>query len=469
MSDPATAGCGHRLLVTGVAGHWGNVDDQAMYVSDVLRLKEGHPGIELGSFPSPPGFEENVGPEIILAHHLRSSLIERGLRKLSRKLLRGWRGWPLLQTLLSPFTYHLRLFSFLLAARLRGLGLPVSLLPWKGLRQGLSSLAHADGIFHTGAGSLNSIWPREQLYPLCALFLAAHWLGKSVVCGGQTIGPLDRRFHRWFAGVAFRRVGFIAVRDPEYSAEVLESLKVPAERYGSHPDDAVALPPAEAREVEEALDEIGLPKNVPVICVSIHWWLDREEEATHIMECVVGALSSLLEERPDLHVLFVPMQQAGEKGDFNIAKEMQAKLLHPERTFVLPPILDARLIKGIAGRGTLALTTRYHMGVLACSMEVPAVGLYYDEYYRMKLHGALQFFGCGELALDALQLSAEKLRDVLSGALDSSEQWHERLRSVLPDLRQRADEPISRMLAMLGPCPSSEQDGNHGKPTDGQG
>jgi hypothetical protein len=87
----------------------------------------------------------------------------------------------------------------------------------------------------------------------------------------------------------------------------------------------------------------------------------------------------------------------------------------------------------------------------------------------MKLHGALQFFGCGDFALNALELSAEKLRDVLSGALDSSEQWHERLQSALPDLRQRADEPISKMLAMLGPCPSPEQDGNHGNPTDGPG
>ena len=75
-------------------------------------------------------------------------------------------------------------------------------------------------------------------------------------------------------------------------------------------------------------------------------------------------------------------------------------------------------LKGILGLMDVAIGTSYHFVVFAVSMGVPTLGLYVDEYYRLKIGGFFDLIGLGDLAIDVKNLGENKLIDRLNNFLE---------------------------------------------------
>lgn len=271
------------------------------------------------------------------------------------------------------------------AARRMRRGLPPGELPANG-RELLDELAKADVLLATSAGSLTSAFSIGYLWPQLATILAADELGLPIVVSGVTVGPFRGIADRAIASIALRRAALVTVRDRDRSRRVLRRLGVSVERVVERVDDAMALEPAPAVDVDAALRATGFGPDDAFAAISLHRWRGLSP-ATTTLARVVDALNGR-----GLPALFVPMFLEGDDDDRLMADGLR-RLCPNADLRVLDPLPRDDVILGIVGRARVAVGTRFHLAVFAAAQGVPALGIVGDTYTRAKLGGLADLVG----------------------------------------------------------------------------
>lgn len=305
------------------------------------------------------------------------------------------------------------------------------------------AVARADGLVVSGGGNLSASWP-DLLYERAALLHLARNFGKPSVVLGQTIGPnLGGDEHRLLAET-LPSARFVGVRELPSAVLALE-LGVPPERIWYQSDDALFLE--------------GNPETVPMFTRSgeptIAVTIDRQVRAAGGE--VFGSLVSQLRELSEVtgaRLILMPHaygnESAAAPSDLTEAR-LIAGGIGLSRTIIAEG-LDAVWARRLTGEAAMIISSRYHPIVFGLGAAVPSIGIFGDEYCRIKLQGAL--------AHARLERWAITYDDVTRGELLTSalKLWHARdevrreLESRREAWREESRERWDAVLRALDPA-----------------
>jgi polysaccharide pyruvyl transferase WcaK-like protein/ectoine hydroxylase-related dioxygenase (phytanoyl-CoA dioxygenase family) len=310
-----------------------------------------------------------------------------------------------------------------------------------------AALAGSAGLVVSGGGNLCSTWPRK-IDERVALGEIAYQRGLPVVVLGQTLGPLLSPDERARLGTMLRQAAYVGVRELP-SAALASELGVHADRLHYQLDDAYSLapsPPERARMASLDLDQDSRPLILVTIDPS-YGAAPTDGRLVHIAEQLDG-----LAEATGGRLLFVP--GCGGPGAPEAVSDHAAGRRLGRLAAAPLPLIDVwapREIRWLCERAALVVSTRYHPLVFACAAGIPALGIFSDEYTRVKLRGALAHPGLERWALsDASAARGGLLRKGLSLWMQRDEVGARLARfneEALPADRLR-DEEIGRALAL---------------------
>lgn len=263
----------------------------------------------------------------------------------------------------------------------------------------LEALRSADAVVISGGGNLSSSWP-DLLWERIAALALAKLLGKPAIVLGQTLGPHLEDLERVALGDALATAAFVGVRDLP-SAALAVALGVSPRRIWYQADDALKL--GELLEGSHATNG-----SEPSIVVTI----DPQFRAigTGRVRSLARQLRQLAEESGATCVL-VPHAFGTDSGAGS-SDSAEAALLAEEiglRSTVIATGLQARDAARLTRTATLVVSSRYHPIVFAVASGTPCIGIYGNEYCRIKIEGALAHAG--------LLANALSYDDVIRGAV----------------------------------------------------
>ena len=322
----------------------------------------------------------------------------------------------------------------------------------------INAVATSDALILSGGGNLCATWP-DLLYERVALLQLAHRFGKPAVVLGQTIGPHLRDDERRLLAESLRHVRFIGVREMPSAALAIE-LEVPHGQLWYQSDDALVV----NDETSVSDGETAEPRASPG-AVSIAVTIDPQIRATS--EALFDSLADQLRTLSDTTgapLVLVPhafgSEDRGVPSDLAEAR-LLAERVRPARVTIAEN-LDTRDTRRVAAEAALVISSRYHPIVFGLAGGVPAVGIYGDDYCRIKLQGALAHARLERCALTydevargtLLETSLElwgrrdQIRDDLAACMQSWRvEWSERWMAVRAALTGEAlPIPPSRLF-----------------------
>ncbi len=233
------------------------------------------------------------------------------------------------------------------------------------------ALARSDGLVVSGGGNLSSTWP-DLFYERAVLLLLAHNLGKPAVVLGQTIGPRLDEHERTLLTTALSSARFVGVRELPSAAMAL-GLGVDPERIWYQCDDALTVHVSDRRGAE-------------TIAVTI----DPQVRAAG--DLLFTALTTQLRELSlvtGAPLMLIPHAFGDESAPSDLIEaEILAEHLALPNTIIASG-LDATSAIAATRGAALVISTRYHPIIFGLSGGVASIGIYGDEYCRIKLEGAL--------------------------------------------------------------------------------
>lgn len=280
----------------------------------------------------------------------------------------------------------------------------------------VDAVANTDAVIVSGGGNLSSSWP-DLLYERAALLQLAHRFGKPSVVLGQTIGPhLDDDERRVIVD-ALLHARFIGVRELP-SAILAVGLGMPHRRLWYQFDDALRVNEPVAAARDEATIAVTIDPQLRAAGGSLFASLADQLRG---LADTTGARLVLIP-----HVFGA--EDSGVPSDLTEAR-LLAERIGVSRVSILeaPDVDEARRVAG----ASLVISTRYHPIVFGLIATAPSIGIYGDDYCRIKLQGALAHAG--------LERWAVTYDDVASGVLldRSFALWAAR-KSIRQDLETRA-------------------------------
>jgi polysaccharide pyruvyl transferase WcaK-like protein len=277
----------------------------------------------------------------------------------------------------------------------------------------IDAVARADAVIVSGGGCLSATWP-HLLYERAALLHLARVFGKPAIVLGQTIGPRLREDERALLAETLSSARFVGVREVP-SLALAFGLGVPAERLWYQGDDALFA--GESADGAYGTDGVGPP--APTIAVTIDPQLRAEGDA--LFEALVWQLREL-SQATQASLVLIPHafgdEAPGVPSDLTEAR-LLAERLAPARVAIAEG-LHPDQARAATAAAALVISTRYHPIVFGLAAGKPCLGIYADEYCRIKLQGAL-----AHARLERWMLT---YHDVATGKLlpDALALWHTR-------------------------------------------
>jgi Uncharacterized conserved protein len=291
------------------------------------------------------------------------------------------------------------------------------------------AVADASAVVASGGGNLSATWP-GILYERAALLLLARIYEKPSVVLGQTIGPRlgENEYQMLVSALAATR--FAGVRELP-SAALAMALGVGPERIWYQCDDALFF---------EGTDDVPASDRSGALAIAVT--IDPQLRAAG--NALFDSLATQLRElsrTTGASLILTPHafgnESAGAPSDLTEAQALAGRISLPNT--VVAAGLDARGARRIAGGAAMVISSRYHPIVFGLGAGTPSIGIYGDEYCRIKLQGALAHAGLerwtltyedvarGTLLTNALALW--RCRDEVRREIESRHQaWREESR-----------------------------------------
>ena len=311
-------------------------------------------------------------------------------------------------------------------------------------RQAIERIAAADALWISGGGNLRSTWP-EHIWERTALLRIAGCFSKPALITGQTLGPELNARERELLGELLPRAAFVGVRERPSLGQAL-SLGVPLERLYYQLDDAVFMTPKPV--------VLDWDSGQPWIAVTLAPFEGSLEAMARELANVARATGAPL--------VFVPHVNAppehSHRSDQAFAERIAAELARLSTPARVLPVFTAEEVYWLTGQASMVISSRYHPVVFGLAWGKPVLGVYTDEYTRIKIRGALAHAGRAEQWSLPLHVG-------LAGGLSRKaiELWSERqadrtyLASLHETWKQQEQERWSRLIRAL-----------EGKPVNGE-
>jgi polysaccharide pyruvyl transferase WcaK-like protein len=300
----------------------------------------------------------------------------------------------------------------------------------------LDYLKNADLLFNVGGGNIKGgFCDRFIIYSICKIF------GKHIIVSGQTIGPFDKWLGKKIAGFFLNKVDIITLRDT-MSINVLEDLGVHKPIIKETADDAILLPAIDQEKIKTILLNEKIEEYYPLIGINTNAYLksvlpNRHYELNKIKQALARTADHLIS-KLGAKIVFIPTDYYADSDDRVDAYEVLGLMKHKDRASVIVNGYDDHTLKGIIGQMDVGIGLRYHFIVFATTMQVPTIGIYLGEYYKMKIGGILELMEQGKYALDFEKTSAEEIVALVKGALQNKEEIKKKLEERTKILGERS-------------------------------
>ena len=263
-----------------------------------------------------------------------------------------------------------------------------------------AALDAASAVMIPGSGSMNSLWWHDWLYPKAFTVIAAHRSGKPTFMSSQGIGPpFTNRLDERVAGRMFGACNLIGVRDGSASAEILHSLGIDSDQIVTTGDDALLFKsPDPLAAVTAELSSI--PRGRKIVGINLR---ESSSYGAKYPKLDLQYIATFLDDigtRHDLHFLFIPISRDAQDSDHKSAKAIIEKMNGKHRTQLITEKWDAEQTRHLVGSTDFALGISYHFLLFALSSSTPTLGVYQNPYYRQKLSGLFNLYGCPAHAIE---------------------------------------------------------------------
>ncbi|MFA9559334.1 polysaccharide pyruvyl transferase CsaB [Evansella sp. AB-rgal1] len=220
-----------------------------------------------------------------------------------------------------------------------------------------------------GGGSLlqDATSPRSVFYYL-GIVLVAKLYKKPVVFYGQGFGPVTKPISKMLIKRIVNKVDVITVRDFK-SREDLQKIGVNKSPIVITADPAVTIYPEsiDMNVGRQLLIDLNLAPEKTIV-ISVRPW-KKEQHYKKVLTEVSDHFGS-----KGWNILFLPMQYP---ADVAPAKDIMAMM--KEKAYVIDRPLDFKEIISLIGNTRLVLGMRLHSIILAAVMNIPFVGISYDQ------------------------------------------------------------------------------------------
>ena len=328
-------------------------------------------------------------------------------------------------------------------------------LPWwpapPAVKEYAAHLRWADAVFVPGSGSMNSLWWDEWLYPKAFTVLAASAWGKPVFMTSQGVGPaFSHPLDADTARQMFNACALVGVRDGGASAAILRDIGVANEKICLTGDDALLF--------RSTCPGIPTPRAKFLLGVNLR---DSSSYGKGYpkpgIEAVAAALIQVLEQHPDVNLVFIPISYDAWDDDRIPAQAVAEAIGAPGRIHLIREEYDAAQLRSLIARMDVCVGISYHFLMFALSAGVPAAGLFQNSYYRQKVEGLFDLYDLPQYALNFSGEAAAKncttLLEALGNLLDRKDELRECLRARQESIDLDCQQSRQRLLSGLESLP----------------
>ena len=390
-----------KIVIIPSEGGYRNIGDEAMFVSMVDAIKTRLPHVQITALTANPEATIKIDPvtyQSFLQPYLFSPSRSRTTRVLLRICPQG------------TISFARTIFLLAVSVAFRYTGTKVTRN--ESIREYLETIADCDAIINSGGGNLNDTWAQSELYPRCLTLIVGGMFNKPIFLTGQGIGPLNNRFARRILAYSVDKALSITLRDYDTSEKLLRELGVNAPRIESIGDDAILLPvTASAKLAEIRTKYFG---GIRRLRIGLHFRVMPYAGTELEVLAMIADLIDRIVEELDVRVILIPMSYTESEDDLKVLAEIRSRIRNRDSVDLLQEVPTPSEMKEIIGYLDYAIGLSYHFLQFALSKGVPAIGMYFNEYYALKLTGLMRFYGLERYALDIRRSGASRIPAMLA-------------------------------------------------------
>jgi len=431
-----------------IIGGYGSKDigDEAMPHADLIhfRKKYNRNELEIVMLSENPEYTESY-------HH------ERSIADISNVSFSADSG---LLTKCYNILIALRIIVFFTGIYLYKRGIHIRL--WPQAFNALREIDSSDLIFNVGGGNLNSLIPSE-LYKKGITYIAAKMIGKPIVVSGQTIGPFLSIPDRLFARYALNKVDMITFRDKDISKNRCLSVGITKPIMIDSADDAMTLPYLTENFAYDILakdhgvsDEWMSFNTQLTVCMNLKGSLRIfQAKGTNFdlskMVKKFSKFSEMLLNHFDIKLIFIPTDFCPGVDDRELHEEVINLIKNKSRTACLEAEYNDAELKGTINLCDVAIGSRYHFCVFACSLFKPFLGVASGIYQKTKLRGLSLLAKAPECYYEQ-DLETANTQDLFRRAkqiIERRDSIAEKFRETVPTLQHKSRIGVNYALKLI--------------------
>ena len=297
----------------------------------------------------------------------------------------------------------------------------------------VKAIASCDLLISGGGTLVQDVTSTKSLLYYLSIIKFAQMFRKKVMLYANGIGPLRSFKNIEKTKKILDEVDLITLRDKK-SQEELESIGI------TRPKIVLTADPAFLIEADdkgkEILETYGVPKDKPLMCVSVRKWKNNPDD----FEDIMARFCDYAADKYGLFTVFLTMQH---KNDFAVSSEIKRKMRN--KSVLIGANYPVETILSLMDEMTVSVGMRLHSLIYSASQMIPLIGIVYDP----KINGFLEYMGESEYTMIE-DVSYEGMCANLDNVKENYDEICSRLKYHIRTLKGKAKENGDLARELLG-------------------
>ncbi|MDD6213724.1 MAG: polysaccharide pyruvyl transferase CsaB [Firmicutes bacterium] len=289
----------------------------------------------------------------------------------------------------------------------------------------LKNIFNCDLLISGGGTLIQDATSTKSLLYYLMIIRIAQMFGKKVMLYASGIGPLHLQKNVDKTKKILNKVGLITLRD-EKSKEVLEKIGVDKPVIRVTADPAFSL--AANSSGRETLDNYGVPKDRPILGISVREWKNNPENFVDI----IAEFCDYAAKKYGFYSVFIPMQK---RLDYELAVKIKNKM--QSESAVMRAEYPVGTLLSIMQEVDICVGMRLHTLIYSANCIIPMMGIVYDP----KIIGFMESMGENHL-VKVEDVSPDSLHAMLDDVCRNYDTIRARLSVKVRKLKAGAKENI---------------------------